>query len=565
MLQGLKIEENIEPKISKPKDFSYTTKYFMNKKNQMDNDFNQIKPDLQELSNYFSPRNCRFLVDDVNKPIKKSKKIIDSITLTAVRNFASGMQSGATSAATRWFKIQMKKKELNDIQSVKIWSNQQEELIRRILAASNFYQSMLGIYKHLGVYGFSALSMEPDYQTVVNFKLLPIGSYRYLKDHRGNIDTVCRNFKESAKNIVAKYGYENCPENVQNAYDNQNSNLFELCYFVEPNKEYNPKSPLAKHKKFISATFVVGSDNFLKLSGLDRFPFAIFEAEVNGEDVYPSNCPGMEALPDAKQLMAQVKEYSKGLKKLVSPLYKGPAALFKEKGLIDAPGQIIPEDDNGRGISTVYEVPPDVLKLKQNNDELKQTIKEHFYNDLFAVILNTAERGRTATEVNEIKEEKMVLLSPLLDQVHKGLRAVLDWIFFETIDTGIMPEPPEEIQSEEMETEFVSALALAQKVKNISSMERFTTFVTNLSQVCDPTLVKKINADKVVDEYAEIANVNPELVKSTDEVNKYREQLQQQQQQAQQMQQMKEGTEMIKNMGGIDSIGGDLATRLGVG
>lgn len=565
MLQGLEIEENQKPKTTKPKDFSYSVEYFLKKKSQMDNAFNQIKPDLQELSEFFSPRNCRFLVDDVNKPFKKSKRIIDSITLTAVRNFASGMQSGATSAATRWFKFQMKKKELNDIHSVKIWCNQQEELIRRILAVSNFYQSMLGIYKHLSVYSFGALSMESDYQTVVNFKLLPIGSYRYSKDHRGNIDTVCRTFKESAKNIVEKFGYDNCPDNVKGAYDGNNDTLFTLCYFVEPNKEYNPKSPLARNKKYISATFVVGQDKFLKLSGFDRFPFAIFEADVNGEDIYPSNCPGIEALPDAKQLMVQVKEYAKGLKKLVSPLYKGPASLVKEKGITDAPGQVIAETDDGRGISTVYEVPPDVLKLKQNNDELKQTIKEHFYNDLFAVILNTAERGRTATEVNEIKEEKMVLLSPLLDQVHKGLRSILDWIFFETVETGIMAEPPEEIQAEEMETEFVSALALAQKVKNISGIERFTTFVTNLSQACDPTLVKKINADMVVDKYVEIANVNPELVVPTDEVNKYREQLQQQQQQAQQMQQVKEGTEMIKNMGGIDSIGGDLATRLGVG
>ena len=565
MLQGLEIEENQKPKTTKPKDFSYSVEYFLKKKSQMDNAFNQIKPDLQELSEFFSPRNCRFLVDDVNKPLKKSKRIIDSITLTAVRNFASGMQSGATSAATRWFKFQMKKKELNDIHSVKIWCNQQEELIRRILAVSNFYQSMLGIYKHLSVYSFGALSMESDYQTVVNFKLLPIGSYRYSKDHRGNIDTVCRTFKESAKNIVEKFGYDNCPDNVKSAYDGNNDTLFTLCYFVEPNKEYNPKSPLARNKKYISATFVVGQDKFLKLSGFDRFPFAIFEADVNGEDIYPSNCPGIEALPDAKQLMVQVKEYAKGLKKLVSPLYKGPASLVKEKGITDAPGQVIAETDDGRGISTVYEVPPDVLKLKQNNDELKQTIKEHFYNDLFAVILNTAERGRTATEVNEIKEEKMVLLSPLLDQVHKGLRSILDWIFFETVETGIMAEPPEEIQAEEMETEFVSALALAQKVKNISGIERFTTFVTNLSQACDPTLVKKINADMVVDKYVEIANVNPELVVPTDEVNKYREQLQQQQQQAQQMQQVKEGTEMIKNMGGIDSIGGDLATRLGVG
>lgn len=111
--------------------------------------------------------------------------------------------------------------------------------------------------------------------------------------------------------------------------------------------------------------------------------------------------------------------YSKAIKKLVSPLYKGPASLLKAKGIaVDAPGQIVPEDDQGRGISTVYEVNPRILELKQSNDELKETIKEHFYNDLFAVILNTAERGRTATEVNEVKEEKMVLLSPLLDQVH---------------------------------------------------------------------------------------------------------------------------------------------------
>ena len=179
--------------------------------------------------------------------------------------------------------------------------------------------------------------------------------------------------------------------------------------------------------------------------------------------------------------------------------------------------------------------------------------------------MNTAERTRTATEVNEIKEEKMVLLSPLLDQVHKGLRMVLDWIFFETYETGIMPTPPDEIIQEDMETEFVSALALAQKVKGISSIERFITFVTNLAQVSDATLIKKMNLDKIVDDYAEIANVNPEHVVSTEDVNKMRVAAAQQQEQAQQMQQIQQGAEIIKNLGGIDSFGGELATRMGVG
>lgn len=568
MLRGLEVKEDSEKvvQIRKPKNFSYTTKYFKTRKTQMDNVFNQIKPKLQELSEYFAPRMSRFLVNDVNKPIKDSKKILDSVTLTAVKNFASGMQSGATSAATTWFKMQMKRKELQGIQEVKVWCNNQEKLVRRILSASNFYQSMLGVYKQIGSYGFACLSMEPDYKTVVNFKLLPVGSYRYAKDHRGDVDTLCRHFKETAKNIVEKYGYENCSDQVQEAYDANNDGMFEIIYFVEPNKEYNPHSPLARHKKYISATFEAGSDKFLKLSGFDRFPFAVFEAEVNGEDNYPSNCPAIEALPDAKQLMQQTKEYSKGLKKLVSPTYKGPASLQKQKGLTDAPGQIIYDDENGRGISPVYEISPQILQLEQSNEKLRQYIKEHFYNDLFAVILNTAERGRTATEVNEIKEEKMVLLSPLLDQVHKGLRCVLDWIFLETIETGIMEEPPEIIQSEEIETEFVSALALAQRVKGIAGIERFATFVTNMAgSTQDPTILQKMNKDKMIDDYADIANINPEYVVPTEEVNKYRAELQKQQEQQQQIQALQQGTEMIKNMGGIDSIGADMATRMGLG
>ena len=116
-----------------------------------------------------------------------------------------------------------------------------------------------------------------------------------------------------------------------------------------------------------------------------------------------------------------------------------------------------------------------------------------------------------------------------------------------------------------MEIEFVSTLALAQKVKGISSIERFTTFTVNLSQMTDPTLIYKINVDQIVDDYAEIANVNPEHVVSTDEVNKKRKEIAEKQAQQEQMQAIQQGTEMIKNMGGIDSFGGNLASRLGVG
>ena len=61
-------EDKIE--VRKPRKFSYTTAYFKKKKSQMDHNFNSIKSDLRELSEHFSPRMCRFIVTDVNKPIK---------------------------------------------------------------------------------------------------------------------------------------------------------------------------------------------------------------------------------------------------------------------------------------------------------------------------------------------------------------------------------------------------------------------------------------------------------------------------------------------------------------
>ena len=85
-----------------------TKSYFEIRRKELDDIFNNIKGDLQELSDYFCPRGTKFLIDDVDKPIKKSKKILDSCPLIAVRNFSSGMATGATNPAHRWFKIKIR-------------------------------------------------------------------------------------------------------------------------------------------------------------------------------------------------------------------------------------------------------------------------------------------------------------------------------------------------------------------------------------------------------------------------------------------------------------------------
>ncbi len=542
----------------------YSVEYFQKRKKEMEEIFNIIKPDLQELSEYFLPRSVRFISRNVRRPYVKSKKIVDSTPLIALRNFSSGMMSGATSPTNRWFKTTISTNDnLNDNYNnyeLKKWCSKQEEITREILYSSNFYQCLPEVYKELGVFGFCAMGLEPDFYNIVNFKILPIGSYYYSKNHKGEIDTFCRVYMETAKNLVEKYPNQ-CPIEILEASKNNPLKLFEIFHFVEPNKFYKEKRLSSKYSKYISAIILSSKGEFLSLRGYSKFPYVVFESGFNPENEYPNDSPAICALPDVKQLMTMVKEYAKAVKKIVSPAYKGPASL-KNKKLADIPGAFIEEDENGRGISPIYEVNPKILELKQEKDELKEIIKEHFYNDLFAMILSTSNTTRTATEVNELKEEKMVLLSPLLEQIHSALRQILYWIYDEEIKIGLIKKP--NLKSYQFKIEFVSSLAQAQKVTNISSMERFTTFVSNIANSIDPILKSKLNAEKIIEDYAHYANINPEQIVSKEEMDEIRKNIQENEKKQNELETIKQGSQILQNMGGVDLSQNDLLERFGV-
>ena len=141
-------------------DAKYNIKYFEGRRSELREIFNSIKSDLQQQADYFSPNSVRFIARNVNKPRVRSKKILDSTTLIAVRNFASGMMTGATSPTRRWFKTGVMNKDIESNWAIKNWCAKQSELTRKILYSSNFYQLLPEVYDQLAVFLFSCLSME---------------------------------------------------------------------------------------------------------------------------------------------------------------------------------------------------------------------------------------------------------------------------------------------------------------------------------------------------------------------------------------------------------------------
>lgn len=541
-------------------------KFFEQRRTELDTPFNTIKSDLEELADYFYPRSVRFLTSDVNKTNKKKNtKIIDSSALIALRNFSSGMMSGATNPSQNWFRMKIKNYNMEMDYTTRLWCSQIEKLFRDAFNSSKLYTKLPILYKQLGVYGFSCLSLESDFDDLFVAKVLPIGSYRYAKNYKGEVDTVVREYTETAKNLVEQFGINKVSDTVKRASEQTPNMNIDIVHIVMPNPNYDESKKWAKNKKFISVYYEKSENNknFLSESGFDKFPYIVFESEVNGEDVYPCDSPAINALPDVKQLFIMIKEKAKAIKKMVSPPLRGPAK-YKDKTISTLPDVYTADDDAGHGVAPIHEVNPRILELENDIQNLKAMIREHFFNDLFAMILNTAERQRTATEINELKEEKMILLAPLLLQIHLGLNKIFEWLFEEFIRVDILPTPPEQIQGGEIEIEFVSTLAQAQKVQKIAGMERFTTFTMNLANALDPALRYKINGMKLIDDYADFANIDPSQINPSEYVEQIKQQEAAKQQQMEQIAALQQGSEMIKNIGGVDAIGANLAQRVGM-
>ena len=541
-------------------------KFFEQRRTELDTPFNTIKADLEELADYFYPRSVRFLTSDVNKTNKKKNtKIIDSSALIALRNFSSGMMSGATNPSQNWFRMKIKNYNMEMDYTTRLWCSQVEKLYRDAFNSSQLYTKLPILYKQLGVYGFSCLSLEPDFEDLFIAKVLPIGSYKYAKNFKGEVDTLVREYTETAKNLIEQFGEDNVSDTVKRANKTTPNTNIDVVHVVMPNPNFDTTKKWAKNKKYISVYYERSqNDNkFLSMSGFDKFPYIVFESEVNGEDVYPCESPAINALPDVKQLFVMIKEKAKAVKKMVSPSLRGPAK-YQDKTISTLPDTYTADDESGHGVAPIYEVNPRILELENDIQNLKAMIREHFFNDLFAMILNTAERQRTATEINELKEEKMILLAPLLLQIHLGLNRIFEWLFEEFVRVDILPQPPEQIQGGEIEIEFVSTLAQAQKVQKIAGMERFTTFTMNLANALDPALRYKINGMKLIDDYADYANIDPSQINPSELVEQMKQMEAQKQQQMEQMAALQQGSEMIKNIGGVDAIGANLAQRVGM-
>ena len=505
----------------------HNAKYFVTRLGSLRKERQSFIAHYQELSEFIQPRRGRFLTSDRNVGGPRHSSIINSRATQAYRTARAGLFAGVMSPARPWFALRVKDKDLMEFAPVKVWLATVEKLLREMFDSSNLYNMAPIMLGDLLLFGTGCMTHVNDQKDVARFFTHPVGSYMIAQNSRFEVTTLAREYEMTTEQIMS-FGPRAVSQLVKTQYDNGNyDNWHPVVHFIEPNPNFDLTKEGNRFKAFRSVKYEPSNINtggekgkFLSESGFDRFPAYVPRWDLTGEDIYGTDCPAMTSLGDIKSLQIEEKRKAQGIDKMVNPPLKGPASI-KNVPVSSLPGGLTIYDlgTGSEKLEPLYTVTPQLQELMADIERVERRIDDSFFVNLFFAITNMQGiQPKNQLELLQRNEERLLQLGPPLGRVHgEFLEGMFDRSFDQMVERERIPEAPEEIQNQELQIEFISSLAMAQRAVATGAIERLTNFVGGLRGIgYDETHAKpildKYDADQAADEYGSLIGVSPRLV-----------------------------------------------------
>ena len=512
---------------------------------------------VRDICDHMAP--YRHVLDapgDHDRGDRRGKKIIDSTPLDAVRTSAAGLMAGMTSPAAIWYEVTVDNKEISLLPNVRRWLDMVREISSDQLQAGGFYHALAnGTYPDLLTIATGLMLVEDDAQRGVTYRGLVWGQYVLDTGADGRVDTVIVRYHWSVKQVVEKFGLAVCSADVQRAYrSGETTAAREIVHAIAPNASYTEGAFSSKGKRWLSCWYDAGEprvDHLLKESGYDEFPIMAPRWSVMPGDTYGRG-PGWDALPDCKSLQVAAREYLEMLAKVTKPPMKGKGVRGQGTLIVGDFTQL--DGDVGNDFAPAITIPPGAIEeARAGKEEWKQSIRTLLYARLFEYLIASRDQRQkaTATEIEALREQVMLLLGPLLENLNPDL---LEPVIERTINIlwrqGRLPPPPQELRGAKINVEFRSIVHQMQKSTRLSGMRAFLQEVGIASQM-DTEALDNLDTDAYLEEMALITGVPAKVVRSAEEKAKRRQAREQALAEQKQSQDVLAATEGVKNIGSV--------------
>jgi len=486
----------------------------------------------QEVADYMMPRKAD-VTKTRSKGDKRTELIFDSSPLQALELLAASLHGMLTNPSTPWFALRFKEEDMDGEDEAKEWLESATDVMYTAFNRSNFQQEIFELYHDLITFGTAAMFIDEDEEDLLKFSTRHINEMYIAENDKGRIDTIFRKFKLSARSAYQKFGNK-ASANILMKNQKDPYEEVEILHAVYPRSDFNPKKQDKSNMPYASVYMDYASGDELSVSGYKEFPFVVPRYLKASHEIY-GRSPAMTALPDVKMLNEMSKTTIKAAQKQVDP-----PLLVPDDGFI-LPVRTVPGGLNFYRSGTRDRIEP--LNIGANNplglnmeEQRRNAIRNVFYVNQLMM-----QQGpqMTATEVIQRNEEKMRLLGPVLGRLQSELlKPLIDRAFNILLRKNQFRPAPDFLAGKDIEIEYVSPLAKAQKSTELQSIMRAIEIMGSLANVAP--VFDHINMDKLVRHLADIVGVPQKILKPQSQLNAERQQKEQQQQQMMQMQQLQQ-------------------------
>ena len=495
----------------------------------------------QQVGNYCLPRKAE-VTQERSPGDKRHVVVFDNTAISALELLASSLHGMLTSSANRWFALRFREPTLNDMDEAKEWLDDATNKMYNVFAKSNFQQEVFECYHDLIAFGTACLLVEEDKNDVVRFSDRHIKEFYIQENEKNIIDQVYRRFKMPLGSVVNKFGYDNVSHDVQRKFLKEPHEEIEIIHCCKPRNIYDQNKLDKKNMPFQSIYFENKNGHIISIGGFKEMPYIIPRYLKSSTEVF-GRSPSMAALPEIKVLNKMVEVMLKAAQKQVDPVLMVPDDQVSLGTIRTAPGSINYYRSNSRDrIEPLITGANNQLGITMENQR-RDSISKTFHVDQLLIATN---RNMTATEVMQRNEEKMRILGPVLGRLQSELlQPLIIRVFNVMLRRKLFSEAPQMLNQQEIQIEYVSPMALAQKGQELQSIMKALEIFGSISQIVP--VQDWLDESGLVIHVSSTLGLPAKLIKSDAEVSQMREQKAAEAQQQAEQQQLLQETEMARN------------------
>lgn len=477
---------------------------------------------------------------DAQQGQNKRANLLDATATDAVRILASAIMSGLTPANSRWFQLDTGKESEDE----RRWLDDSAQVLWENIHMANFDASAFEAVLDVVCAGWFALYIEEDPdEGGLRFHQWPLsGVYASTTDPCDGVDTVYRCFTLTAEQAVAEFGEQEegseggkslgvSVKTAKLAKEKPDEKI-EFVHAIYPRQTKTDNPRMARNLPVASVHIEVKEKRIVRESGYHEMPVVVPRWMLIPESVYGVG-PVFDALPDVKML--------NDLKRM--ELAAADLAIA---------GMWIAEDDGVLNPRTVKVGPRkiivansvDSMKPLQTgaNFELSEVLTDQLQKSIRKVMMADQLQPQdgpamTATEVHVRVNLIRQLLGPIYGRLQaEYLQPMIERCFGLAYRAGVFGPAPDTLSGREFSVRYLSPMARAQKLEDVTAIERLHANVAQIAQV-KPEVIDLIDEDAAVRVLSDALGVPSSVMRKTADVQQLRQDRAQQQQAAMQQQQ----------------------------